>query len=239
MIVCDTAVNCSFTMSHDDTVPPLADPASGDLLAERYEVERTLGSGGMGLVLQVRDTHNDSSLALKLLKPGRMDRDAARRMLREATAVAAAHSEHVPRIHDSGTLSAWGPYLVMDLLDGETLRKRLDVYGTLPPQQACDVAMQICAALARPHAEGIVHRDLKPSNVFLVGDGDDIDVRLLDFGIAKFLDGSCDDTSLTVTGAFIGSPRYTSPEQLRDASAVDARSDIWSLGGGAVRDVAG
>lgn len=197
--------------------------APGDLLADRYRVVDELGRGGMGVVLRCVDDESGDEVAVKVL--GSEDR-SAERLLREARAAASLTSSHVVRVLDAGLLDGGAPFFVMELLAGRTLRDELDDNSRLAPDLACDLTLQICDALAEAHQRGIVHRDLKPSNLHLEGRH----VRVLDFGIAKMLSPIAAQSSLTAAGTVMGSPRYMSPEQLRDATSVDARSDIWSLG---------
>jgi eukaryotic-like serine/threonine-protein kinase len=203
-------------------------PNSGDVLDERFVVEGTLGKGGMGVVYRVRQ--GDEHYALKLIRPERAQSAvAARRMAREAEVLQSIDSPHVARIIETGELDG-SAYLLMDLVEGETLRQRLATGTSLDVGGACSIVVQAAAALAPAHAAGIVHRDLKPSNLMLGERDDELWLTVLDFGIAKVLTTGLDDPTLTATGSTMGSPRYMSPEQLRDTKAVDARSDIWALG---------
>jgi eukaryotic-like serine/threonine-protein kinase len=200
----------------------------GDLFADKYLIERTLGVGGMGVVYGARNTLVDRPVALKFMLPEALSSTGAvARFLREARAVVQLQSEHVARVLDVDTLPNGRPYIVMECLDGENLAQLLRHRGRLPIHEACGYVVQAIDAIAEAHARGIVHRDLKPSNLFLTQrpDGSPL-IKVLDFGISKEI--ANDD--LTATATTMGSPAYMSPEQIREAKRVDARSDVWSLG---------
>jgi serine/threonine-protein kinase len=206
-------------------------PAVGDVIAEKYRVERVIGMGGMGVVLAVRHLTLGELYAMKFLLPGAsQDREAVERFMREAKAAVRIKSEHIARVSDVGQIPGASPYIVMEYLQGADLGKYIDQAGIQDIATACDFLIQACAGLAEAHALGIVHRDLKPSNLFLThrSDGTPL-VKVLDFGISK----AAADTNMptiTATQEVFGSPAYMSPEQIRSAKNVDVRSDIWSLG---------
>ncbi|HMI83926.1 MAG TPA: serine/threonine-protein kinase, partial [Polyangiaceae bacterium] len=210
-------------------------PQPGDVLAGKYRVESVLGVGGMGMVLLVRHIDLGQQMAIKLMMPGVIhDDQAAARFVREARAAAAIQSEHVVRIFDVGTFDSGLPYMVMELLRGEDLSQLAARETQLPIEEAVDYVLQASHAIAEAHARGIVHRDLKPSNLFVTtrSNGTPL-VKVLDFGISKALNPEVDGPSsanLTATSALMGSPLYMSPEQVRNAKHVDARTDIWALG---------
>jgi eukaryotic-like serine/threonine-protein kinase len=208
---------------------PLQD---GDLLAGKYRVERTLGSGGMGVVVAAWHVELEQRVALKLLRPEVAENaDAAERFRREARAAVKIKSEHVARVLDVGTLDDGVSFMVMEYLEGNDLGDELKRTGPLAVAEAVEYLLQACEAVAEAHAAGIVHRDLKPANLFIASrpDGSRA-VKVLDFGISKSLGESPEALSLTATSSMIGSPLYMSPEQMRSARDVDARTDIWSLG---------
>jgi len=212
-------------------------PAAGDVIADKYRVESIVGSGGMGLVVAARHLQLGQQVAIKLLRLRGLDPErqveARARFVREGQAAAALSSDHVVRIHDVGTLDSGEPFLVMELLRGDDLAKIIDRQGPAAVPVAVDYVLQACDAVAEAHAAGIVHRDLKPSNLFVSARSDGgVNVKVLDFGISKAAAGSQNafDGNLTETRSIVGSPYYMSPEQVRDAKRVDARSDIWSLG---------
>lgn len=154
-----------------------------------------------------------------------------RRFLAEAKTAATIRSPHVVQILDHGIDQELGaPYIVMELLEGETLEARLERAGRLTPSETIRVMSQVAKALSRVHEAQLVHRDLKPSNIFLVrNDGEDL-VKVLDFGIAKGGQGNLDERPITATGQQIGTPYYMSPEQIRGSTDVDFRTDLWAFG---------
>src|SRR5438552_2214501 len=198
----------------------------GTVLQGKYQVGRLLGRGGMGVVVAARHLLLDTDVALKFLlttEPGVVERFS-----REARAAARLQSEHVGRVLDVGALPDGSPFMVMEYLAGEDLSQVL-ARGPLSVTDAVDYLLQACEAIAEAHALGIVHRDLKPANLFLAqrAHGRSM-VKVLDFGISR---GGATASRLTLTGTgVLGSPQYMSPEQWTEARAVDARSDVWSLG---------
>ncbi len=196
------------------------------------EVLSPLGAGGMGEVYRARDTALGREVAVKVLPPGfASDPDRLRRFIQEAQAAAALNHPNILAIHHVGEQDG-APYIVSELLEGETLRDRLRA-GPLPVRKAVDYAAQVASGLAAAHDKGIVHRDLKPENLFVTNDGR---VKILDFGLAKLTrpDDSAAGEQATVTGGtsagmILGTVGYMSPEQVR-AQPVDARTDLFSLG---------
>jgi serine/threonine protein kinase len=196
-------------------------------VAERigvYELGPQIGAGGMGRVYRARDPRLERDVAIKLLPDDvRDDAERIARFEREARTVAALGHPNVMVVHDVGRHEGI-PFLVCELLEGETLRDRIAA-GALPWRKAVEIARQIAMALAAAHRAGVVHRDVKPSNVFITRDGV---VKLLDFGIARSTVELPTGES-TITGAVIGTAGYMAPEQVRGESA-DARADIFALG---------
>jgi serine/threonine-protein kinase len=204
-------------------------PIPGLVIAERFRLNRQIGRGGMGSVWHATHLGLDVACALKFIEGQYAELpEAQARFQREAKAAAQLRSPHVVQILDHGVFEGT-PYLAMELLDGEDLGKRLGRIGRLPPRDVCLIVAQVCRALTKAHAAGIVHRDLKPDNVFLVRDDEREIAKVLDFGIAKAAPGSLDFAN-TKTGAMLGTPYYMSPEQAQGTRALDARSDLWSLG---------
>ena len=198
-----------------------------------YEVLSQLGAGGMGEVWRARDTRLGRDVAIKVLPAAfASDPDRLRRFEQEARAVAALNHPTILALYDVGTHDG-APYIVTELLEGESLRERLDS-GPVPVRRAVEIAVQVAQGLSAAHEKGIVHRDLKPANVFLTNDGR---VKILDFGLAKLAppptegDAAGATTVIGATGAgmVLGTVGYMSPEQVRGL-AVDQRSDIFSLG---------
>jgi serine/threonine protein kinase/tetratricopeptide (TPR) repeat protein len=194
-----------------------------------YEILAPLGAGGMGEVYRARDSRLGREVAVKVLPGMAADNaDALARFEREARAVAALSHPNILAIHDFGR-DGEVAYCVTELLEGESLRQRLDA-GAIPPRKAVEYAQQIARGLAAAHDRGIVHRDLKPDNVFLTRDGL---VKILDFGLARQTkdssSGGSDPHSLTASGTVVGTPGYMAPEQIR-GKAVDHRVDLFALG---------
>src|SRR5262245_8336392 len=199
------------------------------LVADRFQLMRMIGRGGMGSVWQARDCRLDNQCAVKFIE-GELSNvaDAQARFEREAKAAAQLRSPHVVEIKDYGVWQSH-PYIAMELLDGEDLGKALaKAGGKLPPSQIVIIVQQVCRALTKAHAAGIVHRDLKPDNIFLVNDDDRQIVKILDFGVAKQTSQAIEGSN-TKTGAMLGTPYYMSPEQAQGIKSVDGRSDLWSL----------
>lgn len=207
--------------------------APGQVIADKYRIERVLGEGGMGYVIAAHHLKLDQRVALKFLKPEALKHaHVVQRFAREARAAAKIRGEHVARVIDVGDLPNGAPYIVMEYLDGEDLGQRLHQRGPLPVEEAVSYLLQACEALAEAHAAGIVHRDLKPPNLFLARTaGRTVTLKVLDFGISKALDETQEGgRNLTSTSMIMGTPHYMSPEQLRSSRDVDQRSDIWALG---------
>ena len=199
------------------------------MVGGRYRVGKTLGRGGMGEVVEAKHEQLGTRVAIKVMRAERAQKpELIERFLREARAAAQLQGEHVCRVHDFGTLEAGPPYMVMELLTGRDLASIIKDEGGIEPGLAARYITQACEAMAEAHALGIIHRDLKPSNLFLCLRPDGTtSIKVLDFGIAKAIGH---DSALTDTDHAIGSPAYMSPEQVRSSKAVDARTDIWSLG---------
>jgi eukaryotic-like serine/threonine-protein kinase len=208
-------------------------PRIGDIIAEKYRVERVLGIGGMGIVVAVTHLQLGEPYAIKCLLPGgAADPEIVERFMREARAAVRIKSEHIARVSDVGQLESGAPYILMEYLTGEDLSDLLKRQGPLSVRDAVEYVLQACTGIAEAHALGIVHRDLKPSNLFLTKrlDGASL-VKVLDFGISKAVgDGTPHNPSLTQTASVFGSPAYMSPEQIRSAKNVDYRTDVWALG---------
>ena len=191
-------------------------------LEARYTIEGTLGQGGMGAVLLATDRRLDRKVAIKrILGEAARSATAIQRFLTEAKAIAALNHPNIVQIYDYGRAKD-GPFLIMEFVDGGSLAERCKA-GGLPLDEAIDLACQLCDGLAKAHDVGIIHRDIKPANVLLSRDGLP---KLTDFGLAK---AEASDHGMTMTGAVMGTPDFMPPEQRRDASEVDASSDLWSL----------
>ena len=203
-----------------------------DQVLGHYRIIQKIGSGGMGDVYRARDGRLDRDVAIKILRPASIaDPDRLRRFEQEARAAAAQNHPNIVAIYDIGTHEG-SPYIVSELLEGETLRQKL-IGGPISVRQCTDYGRQIASGLVAAHERRIIHRDLKPENLFVTRDGQ---VKILDFGIAKLTSPETEDnssiismTTQTKVGTVLGTVGYMSPEQLR-GKAVDHRSDIFSLG---------
>ena len=199
------------------------------IIAGRYQLERLLGEGGVGSVWAAKHLATRKPVALKFLKRSADERHQ-RRLLREARAAGAVRHPNVLAIHDVLELEEGSPVLVMDLLEGESLRQRLVRSARLSLSETAAILLPVASAIGAAHAAGIIHRDLKPENIFLCRTRG---VQVLDFGIAKLTarEGDAATTSgLTHTGEILGTPYYMSPEQIFGEQDIDARSDLWALG---------
>jgi len=203
---------------------------AGTVLVGKYRVESVLGRGGMGMVYRARHLALGEDVAIKILRADvSLDEETVMRFMREAQSAVKLKSEHVARIQDVGTGEDGLPFMVMEFLQGADLGQMVDAHGAMSVPVAVDLVLQACDAIVEAHSLGIVHRDVKPSNLFVSFRPDQSAiVKVLDFGISKSANGS--DMSLTQTQSMLGTPAYMSPEQMRSARSVDARTDIWSLG---------
>ena len=203
----------------------------GDVLGGKYRVERVLGAGGMGVVVAAKHLELGQRVALKLmLEESARDPEQSERFLREARAAVQLRSLHTARVLDVGRLGDGEPFMVMEYLEGRDLDAELQAVGPMPPPVAVEYMLQAAEALAEAHGLGMIHRDIKLKNMFLTRgvDGRPL-VKVLDFGLAKLAQGDY-DVSLTTQDSTFGSPQYMSPEQMRSAKNVDARTDVWSMG---------
>src|SRR6185312_13426936 len=195
-----------------------------------YEVSAAIGAGGMGEVYRARDSRLNRDVAVKVLPASfSSDQERLRRFQQEALAAAALNHPNILAVYDIGTQEG-SPYIVSELLEGESLRDRLRS-GALPIRKAIEYSVQVAEGLGAAHDKGIVHRDLKPDNIFITHDGR---VKLLDFGLAKLTQAAPAGDTETRTihsdpGTLLGTVGYISPEQVRGKTA-DARSDIFAFG---------
>ncbi|HMJ13685.1 MAG TPA: serine/threonine-protein kinase [Polyangiaceae bacterium] len=204
---------------------------AGRVLAGRYQLETPLGSGGMGAVWRAQHLVLQAPVAIKLMDPEIAgDADTISRFMREAQAAATLRSPHVVQIIDYG-MDGLVPFMVMELLEGETLAERIRNAGRLLSAETLRIFTQVARAVQRAHEANIIHRDLKPENVFLVLNQDEHVAKVLDFGVAKMNVAHLGPSGArTKTGSLLGTPFYMSPEQAQGNKAVDHRSDLWSLG---------
>ncbi len=220
-----------------------SDPRIGTVAGGKYKILRLIGRGGMGSVYEAQNIALGKHVALKfVLRDKISDSSVVARFHREARAVSAIDSTHIVQIFDTGETDAGEPFLVMELLSGESLGARIRRLGRLSTQEAVIFAVEALRGLRRAHAAGIIHRDLKPENIFLMkGDDDQFHVKIVDFGLSKVVEslmpaagssvrGTGGEITLTQDGAVVGTPLYMSPEQVEAQGDVDQRADIWAIG---------
>ncbi|HKP55338.1 MAG TPA: serine/threonine-protein kinase, partial [Polyangiales bacterium] len=214
------------------TASDLPVPPVGERIAGKYRIERELGRGGMGIVFEASHVVTGKRFAVKWLLPAlAQSSNALERFIREARVAGRVTHPNLVEIYDIG--EAYGSsYMVMELLEGESLSDRLLRVGRLSVEEACAILLPCMRGLARAHTAGVIHRDLKPANIFLckaTADRDELP-KLVDFGIAKVFAAAGElAPAATQEGALIGTPDYMAPEQVRGA-AIDARTDVYALG---------
>lgn len=229
--VCQRCYEDSDAICSNDSTALVSSRHGSRMIAEKYRLDRLLGRGGMGAVYEGTHIDLDRPVAVKLLLPDfTADLEALERFRREARAAARLNHPHVADTFDYGSLPEGGAYIVMELIDGETLRERMDAVGQLSFSEAIQIARQVTSGVEAAHRHDITHRDLKPSNIILTRDHDgQMLAKVVDFSVAKLKEGTTSGAALTATGSLIGTPRYMAPEQCAD-NKTDARSDIYSLG---------
>jgi len=190
---------------------------------------RPLGQGGMGRVWVAAHATLETEVVVKFMATeAAVHADAVTRFSREAALSAAVKSPHVVQMLDHGVTAGGTPYIVMEKLEGKDLADHLAAYGRMAPKDVASIVTQVAKALGRAHQAGVIHRDIKPENIFLCdGEGGEMFVKVLDFGIAK---AQMTVGSSTTTGSVVGTPYYMSPEQIVGEREIDGRTDIWSLG---------
>jgi serine/threonine protein kinase len=207
----------------------------GQVIGGKYRVLELLGQGGMGSVFAADQIGLDRQVAIKILRADlKTAPSVVHRFESEGRFAASIHDPNIVQVFDVGVLADGRAYLVMELLVGESLEAFMRTRGKLGVAEAVAIAKQIASGLGSAHEKGIIHRDLKPSNVYLaeakrapLG----VTVKLLDFGIAKTMDDAGRDAPTTATGSLLGTPYYMSPEQIRGLRNIDARTDVYALGG--------
>jgi serine/threonine-protein kinase len=206
----------------------------GQLIDRTYRVVRVLGEGGMGAVYEGGNTLIARRVAIKVLHAHLLKKaEVVARFEQEAQAAGRIRNDHINEVIDLGTLDDGSRYIVLEFLEGETLKDRVKRAGRLTPMQAVDIVRQVLVGLSAAHRAGIIHRDLKPGNVFILWEklGQRDFVKIIDFGVSKFLlarDG--DDLDTTNVNVVLGTPHYMAPEQLRRSRDVDVRADLYSVG---------
>jgi serine/threonine-protein kinase len=208
-------------------------PLEGRLLDEKFRVVGPLGSGGMAAIWLAINEAVDRPVAIKLLRPETArSEELLARFRAEARAAGRIDNEHICEVLDFGS-SAIGPYIVMERLQGQDLASLIKAAGHLEPSWAVWIVRQALSGLGAAHAAGIIHRDLKPGNLFLheppaAREQRDVIVKVMDFGVSKFLDGRTE--AETQSGMLLGTPEYMAPEQLKGAATIDERADIFAMG---------
>jgi serine/threonine-protein kinase len=209
--------------------PPVLPP--GTLIAGKLRIVRLLGAGGMGAVYEVEHEITKHRRALKLLHPQYAAYPhVIERFLREASAAGRIGNPHIIETFDAGQLESGEPYLVMELLQGQTLSDLMEKKGELSLTEAAELLRQACTGVQAAHDAGIVHRDLKPDNLFITTRDGRPFLKILDFGVSKFDPGLTGGLGVTQEGATLGTPFYMPPEQIRGDKHIDARADIYALG---------
>ena len=203
---------------------------AGEIIADKYRLVRRIADGGMGSVWVARNLALDVQVAIKLIRSDLQGESANERLLTEARATARLKHPGIVRVFDFGRTAHGDPFIVMELLSGESLGDVLDREARLPASEAVQILLPAADALAAAHSKGIVHRDLKPDNIFLADSDGRLQPEILDFGIAKFgVQEQRRDRRLTEAGTVLGSPDYMAPEQARGDDQIDHRADIWAF----------
>ena len=233
--VCERKFPDKMTLCSADAsvLKRLDDPLLGQTLAGKYKIEKLIKTGGMGSVYRGRHVLMDKTVAIKVLRPSLAGDDAVvARFSREAKAASKISHPHAVSVTDFGEAENGVVFLIMEYLDGRTLKEVITREGPLSLGRAVEIVRQVAGALDAAHGQGVIHRDLKSENIMLVSHNGDEWAKVLDFGIAKILQpvGSPADAEITQANLVVGTPQYMSPEQCSQSGALDARSDVYSLG---------
>ncbi|MGQ0762346.1 MAG: serine/threonine-protein kinase [Acidobacteriota bacterium] len=233
--VCERKFPDKMTLCSADAsvLKRLDDPLLGQTLAGKYKIEKLIKTGGMGSVYRGRHVLMDKTVAVKVLRPSLAGDDAVvARFSREAKAASKISHPHAVSVTDFGEAENGVVFLVMEYLDGRTLKEAIVKEGPLSLGRAVEIVRQVAGALDAAHGQGVIHRDLKSENIMLVSHNGDEWAKVLDFGIAKILQpvGSAAAAEITQANLVVGTPQYMSPEQCSQSGALDARSDVYSLG---------
>jgi len=232
---CDRKFPDKMTLCSADAavLKRLDDPLIGQTLAGKYKIERLIKTGGMGSVYRGRHVLMDKTVAIKVLRPSLAGDDAVvARFSREAKAASRISHPHAVSVTDFGEAENGVVFLVMEYLDGRTLKEAIAKEGPLSLGRAVEIVRQVAGALDVAHGQGVIHRDLKSENIMLVHHNGDEWAKVMDFGIAKIRQpiGGVADAEITQANSVVGTPQYMSPEQCSQSGALDARSDVYSLG---------
>ena len=208
------------------------DPLVGQTLAEKYLVEQLIKRGGMGAVYRGKHVMMDKTVAIKVLRPSLAGDDVVvARFSREAKAASRISHPHAVSVTDFGEAENGVVFLVMEYLDGRTLKDIIRSEGPMPLDRAVEIVRQVSGALDAAHQQGVIHRDLKSDNIMLSQTNGGDWAKVLDFGIAKIQQPEgARDNDITAANLVIGTPQYMSPEQCSQTGPIDARSDVYSLG---------
>jgi serine/threonine-protein kinase len=205
----------------------------GSMVGDKYQIVSLIGSGGMGTVYRVQQVFLGKEFALKILDLHKRSDVTVKRFQQEARTASQLQHPNLVEVHDFDVFGGGQPYLVMDLVQGVTLSAVLKARGALPVDYVVNLCIQICFGLMYAHEKGVIHRDIKPGNIMLLHPDKEVSegtIKIVDFGIAKLTQSEDGEIqALTKTGEIFGSPVYMSPEQCK-GTAVDRRSDIYSLG---------
>ncbi len=205
----------------------------GQLLDNKYRINRMIGEGGMGAVFEGENVRINRKVAIKVLHAAFTgNAEVMQRFEREAQAAGRIGNDHILEVLDLGVLPDGDRFIIMEFLDGEPLSSRIRNRGRMLPHELAPLMRQVLVGLGAAHAAGIIHRDLKPDNLFILREkaGNRDYIKIIDFGISKFQPLSGDGMKMTRTGAVMGTPDYMSPEQASGSGEADARSDVYSLG---------
>ncbi|MBN2193439.1 MAG: serine/threonine protein kinase [Polyangiaceae bacterium] len=225
-----TCLQAQHNAEERDHLAEEPDDLLGTTLHETYKIIRVVGEGGMGRVYEAHHTRIEGKrFAIKALRVDMMHSPEVRaRFQREAQAAASIHHSNVMGVHDYGHTPDGRPYLVAEFLEGIDLRLRVEREGELPVDLAVYIGRRVCDAIQTAHVHGVIHRDLKPENIFLIGPPDRPIVKVLDFGLSRFMESEPGST-VTRTGVVMGTPAYMAPEQAR-GERVDHRVDVYGVG---------
>src|SRR5436853_4074421 len=210
----------------------LEDPLVGQTLAGKYSIEKLIKRGGMGAVYLGKHVLMDKTVAIKVLHPSlALDNDVVARFSREAKAASRISHPHAVSVTDFGESENGIVFLVMEYLDGKSLKEVIKAEGPMALDRVVEIVRQVAGALDAAHQQGVVHRDLKSDNIMLSQTNGGDWAKVLDFGIAKIQQAEGGrDIDITAANLVIGTPQYMSPEQCSQTGPIDARSDVYSLG---------
>ncbi len=227
---CNLSVSVSLTRCPNDGAFLMTASEVGYELARQYEFLSVIASGGMGTVYKARQVVLNQNVAIKMMQMTRLDEKHVSRFRKEADALATLEHSNIIHVRDYGLTENGQPYMVLDYVEGMSMSQMIQSRGPIPVMFAIEFFAQIADALAHAHERGVLHQDLKPNNIMICESGKLIPyAKLIDFGIAKIVNGEVTPAGLTNTGDILGSPAYMSPEQA-NGRTVDYRTDIYSLG---------